>query len=80
MAIDLENGRILSTAFRGRGPTLSLGEVERVFGDFQITDGISLPKSWTATFNGQPADASNRTFDTVAVNPSLEPGLFTRPE
>ncbi len=80
LAIDAENGRIHSISFRGRGPTLALGDVERNFSDFQTFEGISVPMSASASFNGEPASGMTRRLDRVVVNPTLAAGVFERPK
>lgn len=79
LGVDTETGRVLSTAFRGRGPAMALGDVERIYGDFQSTGGVDVPTSFRARFNGADEPKLDVQFDRVALNAELDATLFARP-
>lgn len=80
LAVDLESGRIHSAAFKGRGPTMALGDVERTYADFQTAEGLEYPTSFTAAFNGKREDKLDRKADRVVINGPLDPTWFQRPQ
>jgi hypothetical protein len=79
LGVDPKSGRILSVAYRGRGPKLTLGELQWTFSDFRKVSGVDLPMSATAAFNGEPAADLNRAYANCALGEALNTALFTRP-
>jgi len=80
LGIDPETGRILSLSFLDRGPQGEAGEVLLEFSDFRSVHGLELPFAVLATFDGKPFPLRSYTFTGIALNSSLDPGLFARPE
>lgn len=74
-----ERGRVLSLAYRGRGARSALGTIEKTFLDWQTVDGVVLPTSWTATFDGEPLGEEPTKLTRVEVNPRLADELFAVP-
>lgn len=58
LGIDRATGRILSQTYRGRGPSMRLGVVQRRFSDFQAVEGLTLPRTIATTFDGEPIEDS----------------------
>jgi len=80
LGIDPETGRILTQSFRGRGSNVTFGKVERAFTDFVEIDGVTLPKSYEARFDGEDAEQSSAGDVSLALNVEQEGGFFTRPD
>ncbi len=78
LAIDVENGRVISAAFRGRGANMTIGDVVRTFADHQTSDGITLPLSYAVQFNGKAADGLARKYDKLELNINVDPAVFER--
>jgi YHS domain-containing protein len=80
LGIDPANGRILSLAYRRRGPGGEFGEVVKVFSDFRSVNGVTLPFKITATFNGQPWSEQSSNVESIAINGKIDPALFEKPK
>jgi YHS domain-containing protein len=78
LGIDPETGRVLSLAFRDRGPNATLGRVERRFRDLREVAGILVPFAWSTTFDGEPSDALAIELAEIEIDEALDPKLFTR--
>ena len=52
LGVDPSTGRVLTLAYRGRGPGGVFGEIVESFSDFRTVEGLSLPFKVTGTFNG----------------------------
>jgi len=75
LSID-SNGRIYGTTFRDRNADGEYGTFSVVYSDFRVVEGLQLPFSARATFNGQPYAAQSVTIDTISLNAPLEVSLF----
>ena len=80
LGIDPTSGRILSLSYRRRGPGGDFGQIIKVFSDFRIVDGVTLPFKVTATFNGQPWKEQSSTVESITINGKIDPALFERPK
>jgi hypothetical protein len=79
LGVDERNGRILSEAYRDRGPDGSFGEILLEFSDYREVDGLSLPFVAHASFDGQPAPRLGYTVKEWKLDPDVDASLFTRP-
>jgi len=77
LAIDLETGRVLAVAFRGRAG--SLGDIVRTYSDFREADGLTLPFTTELSFNGKPMPSAKRTYTSIELNVALDESLFRQP-
>lgn len=80
LGIDPANGRIVSVAYRRRGPAGDFGEVVKVFSDFRAVNGVTLPFKVTATFNGKPWKEQSATIESIAINSKVDTALFEKPK
>jgi hypothetical protein len=80
LLIDPTSGKLNGMTFRGRGPNAFLGEVEFALSNHQTFDGVTIPVTRTATFNGEHAPAMSGTIDEVRINQPIDPAQFTAPD
>jgi YHS domain-containing protein len=80
LGIDPTTGRVLSQAYRGRGPGGVLGEIVINYSDFRTVEGLSLPFKMTATFDGQPFPALSATIEATTINGQIDPDSFKKPK
>lgn len=78
--IDPKTGKILGETYRGRGPNSFLGQVEFAYSDFTTFDGITLPITWKASFNGEYVAEHSGTLDEVHFNPAIDEKMFEMPK
>lgn len=79
LGIDPASGRILSLAYRRRGPGGDYGQLVKVFSDFRKVGGVTLPFKVTATFNDQPWKEQSSNIESISVNGKIDPALFEKP-
>ena len=77
--IDAASGRVQSFAYVDRGDTGQYGSIVVAFQDYRNVEGVMIPFTESATFDGTPSAALSRTLDSAQLNVRLDPGLFTRP-
>ena len=70
------NGRIHSVTYRDRNNDGESGTFVVLYSDFKTVDGLQLPYTTKATFNGQPYAAHTGTLQAIAINPAIDPALF----
>ncbi len=76
LGIDPHGGRVRTLEYTGRGGDRDvIGRVVLTFVDYQSTDGIMLPTSWTTTFDGKPGKELV-TLTKVKVNAAVSEALF----
>jgi YHS domain-containing protein len=80
LGIDPANGRIVSMAYRRRGPAGDFGEVVKVFSDFRTVSGVTLPFKVAATFNGTAWREQSAAIESIAVNSKVDTALFEKPK
>jgi YHS domain-containing protein len=80
LGIDPATGRVLSQAYRGRGPGSVVGEIVINYSDFRDVEGLSLPFKVSATFDGKPFPAVSATTEAIAINGQVNPASFKRPK
>ena len=76
LAIDKSSGLIHSLSFTGRGFESEIGDYTVVLADYRDVDGLKLPFSERALFNGAPDTILSRTLDAITINEPLDPALF----
>jgi YHS domain-containing protein len=70
------SGRIHSETFRDRNSEGEYGTFSIVYSDFKPVEGLQLPFSVRATFNGQPQPSLSMTIDAITLNTPLDASLF----
>ncbi len=80
LGVEAVSGRILSLAYRGRGPNYSFGEIVQTFSDFRTIEGVTLPFKISGTFNGQPEPTLSSVIESIKLNEKIDPALFERPK
>ena len=77
--LDAASGRVHSMTYVDRKSDGEVGAIAIVYGDYQALDGVLIPFSETATFNGAPNTTLTRRIDTVTVNAPVDSQLFVPP-
>lgn len=77
LGIDQESGRVLTSTYVDRNQEGIWGTFTLRFSDFRNVDGLTIPFTQTASFEGKPYAPMTWTLTAVQVNPSLDPSLFT---
>ena len=75
--LDPESGKVHSTSFYDRGQGGQYGDVTLIYSDFKNVEGLTLPFTEKALFNGAPDPGYSRTIDAISINPALDAALFT---
>ena len=68
LGVDRNSGRVVMQRFRGRGPTLTIGDVEHRFGDFRTVTGVLVPFTIERRFNGQAWKSGNIAYAEIVAN------------
>jgi YHS domain-containing protein len=68
LTLDAKTGRVVGVAYRGRGPSLSMGDVALTFDDFAPVEGILLPRKEAGLFDGKPSKGLTREGISHEVN------------
>ena len=77
LGLDPSSRRVHSVSFVDRHAAEGhYGEYTVIYSDYRPVDGLMLPFSERASFNGVPDELLTRTLDAIAINPPLEPALF----
>ncbi|HEX6731705.1 MAG TPA: hypothetical protein VF074_16890 [Pyrinomonadaceae bacterium] len=79
LGIDPATGRVLSQAYRGRGPGGVVGEIRITYSDFRAVEGMLLPFRMTATFDGQTFPALTAMVEAATINGQIDPASFKKP-
>jgi YHS domain-containing protein len=72
-------GRVRSMSFSDRKNDGEFGDIAIVYGDFKPVEGVLVPFSETATFNGAPNPTLTRRLDSILVNAPIDAKLFAPP-
>lgn len=79
IGLDKRTGQVHSLSFVGRNGEAEIGDYTIILSDYRDVDGLRLPFSERATFNGQPDDFRTRTITAFAINPAIDAALFKAP-
>ena len=71
--------RVHSVTFRERNAEGVYGDYTVLYSDYKAVDGLQLPVTVRALFDGQPDPFQSWTVQSVAVNAPLEATLFAPP-
>lgn len=74
LAVEPETGRILAQAFRGQGPQMTYGTVQKYYADYAPHGDLVVPQRIVTEFAGQEVAPKARV--TVRVNSELDAGTF----
>jgi hypothetical protein len=66
--------------FRGRGPSLAIGEIERVYSQFHIVNGLRVPGRVDVSFNGEAVTKDSGVFAEQVIDDPADAEKFVRPE
>jgi YHS domain-containing protein len=81
LGIEAASGRVLSLTYRGRSRgTGEVGEVKKIYSDFRLVAGLTVPFKTIGTFNGQPDPEQTHNVETISFNIKIEPATFERPK
>ena len=80
LGVEAASGRVVSLAYRGRGPGGVFGEITQTFSDFRAAGGLTLPFKAEGAFNGRPEPTLSYTLDAVVLDGEVDAALFERPK
>lgn len=80
LGVDPSTGRVLTLAYRGRGPGGAFGEIVETYSDFRTVEGLSLPFKSDATFNGAAEPTQSYRIESLVINGDIPAALFERPK
>lgn len=80
LGVDPATGRVLSLAYRGRGPGGVFGGIVQTFSDFRAAGGLTLPFKTEGSFNGQPEPSLSSSVESITLNGEVPPSLFEKPK
>ena len=76
LGLDHASGAVHSVAFTARNMDGEVGDYVIVFADARDVNGLRLPFSQRALFNGAPDPLLTRTLDAITIDAPLDPSLF----
>lgn len=80
LGIDPATGRLVTLSYWRRGPLGDFGKVTKVFSDFRIVDGLTLPFKVSATFNDAPWKEQSANVVSITINGKADLALFEKPK
>lgn len=78
--VEAETGAVLRSAWRGRDGTGPNGAIAVDWSDVRPVNGLMLPFTQRATFDGAPAGSLSLTWSAVRVDGELAPDTFAVPK
>jgi YHS domain-containing protein len=79
LGLDPETGRIQTATYSDRNQVGEYGIYTLRYGDYRLVDGLTVPFTIRAAFNADPDESQSWALDSVALDPVLDPSLFTPP-
>jgi len=79
IGLDQRTGQVHSLSFVGRNMDAEIGDYTIVLSDYRDVNGLKLPFSERALFNGQPDEFRTRQIKTFEINPAIDAALFKAP-
>lgn len=76
LGLDKSSGAVHSLGFTARNMDGEVGEYVIVFADPRDVNGLRLPFTQRALFNGAPDPLLTRTLDAITINTPLDASLF----
>ena len=80
LGIDPANGRLVTLSYWRRGPQGDFGRVTKVFSDFRVVDGVTLPFKVAATFNEEAWKEQSTNVVSITINGKPDPAMFEKPK
>lgn len=77
LGVDPDSGRVLSAAYRGRGPGGAPAEVVETYSDFRPVDGLTLAFTSERSVDGEVQGSAR--VETTEIDPPLDEATFRRP-
>jgi hypothetical protein len=79
IGVDKRTGQVHSLNFVGRNMEAEIGDYTILLSDYRDVNGLHLPFSERALFNGQPDEFRSRDIKTIEINPAIDSALFKAP-
>ena len=79
IGLDKRTGRVHSLSFVDRNLDAEIGDYTIVLSDYRDVNGLTLPFSERALFNGQPDEFRTRQIQAFEINPAIDAALFKAP-
>jgi len=78
LGIDAQ-GRIRLLAYRGRGPNMTIGQVERIYSKYHDVNGLFVPGRVDVTFEGKVVISESGEFSAQSFDDPADQANFARP-
>jgi YHS domain-containing protein len=79
IGLDKKTGQVHSLSFVGRNLDAEIGDYTIILSDYRDVNGVRVPFSERAFFNGQPDEFRTRQIQAFEINPAIDPALFKAP-
>jgi len=79
LTLDPKTSRVTGLAYRGRGPSLAMGDVALTFDDFAAVEGVLLPRKEVGSFDGKDSKGQAREGIVHEVDLKDIARLFEKP-
>jgi hypothetical protein len=77
LAFDAATNELLGKSYWGES-ALGEGNIQEVFSEYTVIEGVKMPMTVTMSMNGQETGA--RTYSELQINPDIAEGAFGQPE
>jgi YHS domain-containing protein len=76
LGLDAASGDVRTLTFVGRNSQSEFGEYTLLLSDYRTVDGLRLPFTERALYNGTPDDFLSRQLEAIAANVPIDASLF----
>ncbi len=76
ISIDPQQQRVVALEYRGRGPRLSFGMVQKAFSQYRDFNGVTLPVNPETRFDGEVVPREEGLTVDIAVDGPIDESLF----
>jgi YHS domain-containing protein len=73
-------GRVRLVAYCGRGPDLTIGDIEKIYSQFHNVEGRELRGRVEVTFNGKPVPSLSGVYSDQVANSPVDLAVFEKPD
>lgn len=80
LGLDPSTGKLSAIQYRGRGAKGAFGSMVRVFGGEREADGVLVPTTTEASFEGVREPQKDSRLTSVEINPALHEAAFRAPK
>jgi len=77
LAIDAVTNELIGKSYWGES-AMGEGNIQEVFSEFSVIEGIKIPMKTALSMNGQ--ETGSRTYSEYLINPDIAAGTFDQPQ